>query len=428
VFEDLGSPLCLIDQKPDGESILYTFPIRHSPAWRDQQVPDAGSPSSIMMPCSLPLAISCPPRVGGFLHPHCYGVPGHINTCKKSQRPYYLVRHTFEGGGTVICRSWASAYYYGRATSHFSRGGPITMKSHLTDRDVLQAARLTTPTVVKRPIIIPYLREQLACLDMLDEDDLDGTVHDPVTISGQVTGHTVPRLFSYKVETLWQAPGDATGPHFQVPIAASLIVGVGLTLTCLLAGPPSNIPSGPGSDHPELRSAAPLWIPSTVDSLASSSGSLYSSSEERDRSKDCLKSLDIPPLPLATNELHQRFQNLPWQLSGQHWCHDQVHACNIMTTPPDTLVIQRFFDRPHAECHGSQERCRAMCRSEPPTRRSSRYQRSHPYQRGARLRALPRNRDLRGTLGVRALYTGKQMKLWEPTSNSLNNYRMSHLQ
>jgi hypothetical protein len=132
VFEDLGNPLCLIGRTSTSEGILFTFPLRHSPVWGEQNIPDVGSPLSIPRPCYLPLTLSRPPRVGGFLHPHCYGVPGHLDTCKWSLQPFYRVLHTFEGDGTLICSSWAAAHYRGRSASHFSRGGQITMKGFPT--------------------------------------------------------------------------------------------------------------------------------------------------------------------------------------------------------------------------------------------------------------------------------------------------------
>jgi hypothetical protein len=197
VFEDLGNPLCFVGRGINGDGILFTFPLRHSPAWRANNIKDGGDASQALFPCYLPLAISRPPRVGGFLHPHCYGVPGHINSCKRSNQPFYLVLHTFEGDGVVLCQSWASALYRGRAASHFSRGGQITMKDFPTEMAVLEAARLTTPTVVKVPELVPYIRSQLEHLEMVDDMDLQGVIHDPIVINNQPIGRTTPQLYSY---------------------------------------------------------------------------------------------------------------------------------------------------------------------------------------------------------------------------------------
>jgi hypothetical protein len=84
MFEDMGNPICIVGQQSNGEGTFFTFPVRHSPAWQEQNVRDAGDANQALAPCYLPLAISRPPRVGGFPHPHCNGVPGHIDTCKRS--------------------------------------------------------------------------------------------------------------------------------------------------------------------------------------------------------------------------------------------------------------------------------------------------------------------------------------------------------
>jgi hypothetical protein len=93
----------------------------------------------------------------------------------------------------------------------------------------------------------------------------------------------------------------------------------------------------------EPHERVPDVIPSTADSTNSGSHSNYSSAEERERSKDRLRSLSIPPLPLATKDLRQWVRNLPWQLSGQHWCHEDIHACDLLETCPETISLSQDF-------------------------------------------------------------------------------------
>jgi hypothetical protein len=275
--------------------------------------------------------------VGGFLHLHCYGVPGHLDTCKQSQKAYYLVLHTFEGDGTVVCQSYAAALYPGRAASHFSRGGQITMRGSPTEEAALASARLHTPSVIKHPALVPYIQDQLEYLEMVDDADINGTIHDPITIEGQHVGRHTPQLFSYNieshVETLWNAPSDDI-----MPISAEHIIQVDL-------GPHADSPPSVPRDIQETSLGLPRLTttrpPSTADSISSSSHSNYSTSEERERSKDRLKSIDLPPMPLATKDLHQWVQNLPWQLSGQHWCHEDIHACDLLETTTDTISLSR---------------------------------------------------------------------------------------
>jgi hypothetical protein len=335
VFEDMGNPLCFVGQQGSGEGVFFTFPLRHSPAWISQNVADGGDATQSLLPCYLPLTISRPPRIGGFLHPHCYGVPGHLDTCKRSQKAYYLVLHTFEGDSTIVCQSYAAALYRGRAASHFSRGGQITMRGFPTEEAALDSARLHTPSVVKYPALVPYIKEQLEHLEMVDDADINETIHDPATIKGQRVGRHTPRLFAYNVEphaeTLWKAPSN-------MPISADHIIQVELR-------PPKYSPPAVPREIqeqslgiPRLTTARPS---STADSISSSSHSNYPTSEERERSKDRLKSIDLPPMPLATKDLHQWVQNLPWQLYGQHWCHEDVHACDLLATTADTISLSR---------------------------------------------------------------------------------------
>jgi hypothetical protein len=315
VFEDLGNPLCLVGYQADGEGIFFTFtsPLRYSPAWTAQQVTDPGDATQLLFPCYLPLTISRPPRVGGFLHPHCYGVPGHIDTCKRSQKGVYLVLHTFEGDGTVICPSYAAALYRGRAASHFSHRGQITMKGFPTEEAVLLTAHLHTPTVSKHPKLVPYIQAQLEHLEMVDDADISGVLHDPVVIDGRHMSRTSPLLFSYdpdsQVETLWQVSSA-----LDDQITTSQIIQVELPEHLELADLlPDNVPVPRDIREPPKASPPVALFPrlSTTGSVSSASHSQYSTSEERERSKERLTSLDLPTMSLATKDLHQWVENLP---------------------------------------------------------------------------------------------------------------------
>jgi hypothetical protein len=49
----------------------------------------------------------------------------------------------------------------------------------------------------------------------------------------------------------------------------------------------------------------------------------------------------VPPLPITSKEAVAWSENLLWRLSGQHWCHDGVHACEILTTTPETTSLSQ---------------------------------------------------------------------------------------
>jgi hypothetical protein len=40
----------------------------------------------------------------------------------------------------------------------------------------------------------------------------------------------------------------------------------------------------------------------------------------------------VPPLPFSAQDIHLWVDNLPWLLSGEHWCHNGIHACEITET------------------------------------------------------------------------------------------------
>jgi hypothetical protein len=72
-----------------------------------------------------------------------------------------------------------------------------------------------------------------------------------------------------------------------------------------------------------------------------SSSATYSVAEERERSKDRLSRLDIPPLPHGNKEAIGWGEMLPWLLSGQFWCHEGVHACDIPVTTADNRTLSQ---------------------------------------------------------------------------------------
>jgi hypothetical protein len=134
---------------------------------------------------------------------------------------------------------------------------------------------------------------------------------------------------------VWQAPEEN-----DASIASNYIIAADVGSNSPAPVPESHMPhleirpgsvvvSAAGGRHPALDSLSGEWS--------------YSASEERERSKDRLKSLDIPPLPLAIKDLHQWVQNLPCLLSGQHWCCDQIHACDLTETTPEMISLSHNF-------------------------------------------------------------------------------------
>jgi hypothetical protein len=127
VFVDLGSPLCIIGTNA-GSTCLFTFPMATNRAWSHQRIPTPVTCLSALTLGDLHVQQSRGPRVGGFLHPYCYGVPGEFDTCESSRHAVYMPTSVFEEDGIIVASSWAAATYRGRAASWFGvKGGAVIM-------------------------------------------------------------------------------------------------------------------------------------------------------------------------------------------------------------------------------------------------------------------------------------------------------------
>jgi hypothetical protein len=125
IFEDFGNALTIVAQKPGTKAILLSFPVTTSQAWGLQGIYRNNVPWTLELldhleSCILPCFVSRGPRVGGFLHPACYGIPGDNDNTKGSCQAFYVPTTIFEGNGLVITTSHSAAYYRGRAASYFA--------------------------------------------------------------------------------------------------------------------------------------------------------------------------------------------------------------------------------------------------------------------------------------------------------------------
>jgi hypothetical protein len=105
--------------------------------------------------------------------------------------------------------------------------------------------------VVKIPALVPYIQGQLEYLEMIDDSDLQGIIHDPVTINGRSTGRKTPLLYTYnqesQAETLWEFPSDA-----DVPISVGHIIQVDLSDRPPMEYPTHRCLETFKNDHPGL--------------------------------------------------------------------------------------------------------------------------------------------------------------------------------
>jgi hypothetical protein len=108
--------------------LYFTFPAALSQEWTRQGIYAPGSSRPLQLldrlsPAFLPCFVSRGPRVGGFLHPTCYGVPGTNDTTKASRQPVYVPTTVLADDGLVLTESYAAAYYRGRTASYLAGGG-----------------------------------------------------------------------------------------------------------------------------------------------------------------------------------------------------------------------------------------------------------------------------------------------------------------
>jgi hypothetical protein len=216
------------------------------------------------------------PRVGGYLHSHYYGVPGDIDTCKQSRRDLYMPTSVFSQDGVVVCHSWAAAMYKGRAASYFStKGGAAVLRAFDTEPGLLAYARLSTPSIADRPAVVPYIRSQLQQHDILDENNLDGTFHNPIQYQGLEIGRATPMLFNYNRESQARTPWTLSpDPEIREDIQDPTDIITGREIAVAPSLPPIN-----SDDDSKI--------------LMTSSSATYSVTEERERSKDRLASPDL---------------------------------------------------------------------------------------------------------------------------------------
>jgi hypothetical protein len=86
--------------------------------------PRALTYSDHISPCYLPCLVSRGPRIGSFLHPSCYGVPGsHEGVNKKSHQEYYVPTSVFANDGMINTQVYDMAFARGHAASGVNGGG-----------------------------------------------------------------------------------------------------------------------------------------------------------------------------------------------------------------------------------------------------------------------------------------------------------------
>jgi hypothetical protein len=101
----------------------------------------------------------------------------------------------------------------------------IPMKAFSSEAALLAYARISSPAVVARPAIVPYIRLQLEGLDMLVEEDSPGTMYDSTKVKGEVMGKQPSQLYRYnresRADSIWTGPSTDGVFIPAIPILAS---------------------------------------------------------------------------------------------------------------------------------------------------------------------------------------------------------------
>jgi hypothetical protein len=332
-FEDFGNSLFIVAQKSGSEPILFTFPISSSEAWPRQGILQNGRArpltySDSLHPCYLPCLASRGPRIGSFLHPSCYGVSGeHDGINKKSHQAYYVPTSVFNHDGLIITQAYAQAFARGRNTASGTSGGGIGMnplKAFHTLTEAKSYLRSCTPHTVPIPALVPYIASQLDALDLLDDGDSGTSPLDPIRVGTQVRGQLAPMLFpadtgASHTQTVW-CPARPALPTTEISI-------------------PDDAPT-PVQQCP--HSPVPSAVTDSSDATTVTS-SLFSVTDERERSKDRMESIKtITALPTSGEALREWVLNLNWVLSGDVWCDAHgTHATDIVTTTSHTKSLSK---------------------------------------------------------------------------------------
>lgn len=226
LFEDFGNSLVILGQKHGTEPILFTFPVASNTAWPLQGIHRNGRArpleySDLLTPCYLHCTLSRGPRLGGFLHPSCYGIPGeHASVNKKSHQNYYVPTSVFQNDGLIITESYATAFFRGCAASGV--GNPLKAFHTLTEAKA--HLRRCAPQTVSLPALVPYISSQLEQFDLLDDGDGAPSPLDPITVAGQIRGRQTPMLYPATGDFQTQSPWDPTprySPLVSVPSSHS---------------------------------------------------------------------------------------------------------------------------------------------------------------------------------------------------------------
>jgi hypothetical protein len=256
--------------------------VAQSHAWSQQGIFTNGIIRPLQLidhlqPCYLPCFVSRSPRIGGFLHPSCYAVPGTNNTTKASRQAYYVPTTVFEGDGLIITLSHAAAYYRGRAASHLGQGGIANpVRAFPTQAAAKLFFQNSSPRAVTLPALVPYIRHQLEDLDILQEHDDGLAPSNPITVKGAKVGRTTLMLYPFNgdpyTRSQW-SPSPPEDPHIR---------------------PINDVPDLIQEDSVSTISTAPTTM---------TTHSIYSTTEERKRSKDRMTNLRISLLPTSGKPL-----------------------------------------------------------------------------------------------------------------------------
>ena len=211
IFESFHNNLVILGQCGLSPVYCFSFDLDQATAWAQQGLNMPLSRTACVSPAYITPYLYRGPRVGGFLHPIFYGVPGNHSqgNCASSGRVIYVPGNVFDDDGGIMINSYAGAYFCGRS----GQFGAIWSQGVCRKFDTIGQARRhlheCPPVSAPQPAIVPYLAHQLMGFDIFTAADKQGVLPDLMTGDDNLPyGRTTPMLYPYLGDKRTNIPWD----------------------------------------------------------------------------------------------------------------------------------------------------------------------------------------------------------------------------
>jgi hypothetical protein len=331
IFESFHNNLVILGQCGLSPVYCFSFDLDQATAWAQQGLNMPLSRTARVSPAYITPYLYRGPRVGGFLHPIFYGVPGNHSqgNCASSGGAIYVPGNVFDDDGGIMINSYAGAYFRGRS----GQFGAIRSQGVCRKFDTIGQARRhlheCPPVSAPQPAIVPYLAHQLMGFDVFTAADKQGVLPDLMTGDDNLPyGRTTPMLYPYLGDKHTNIPWD--------PFAMDTLGSEPEDLDDAAAAPAA--PDGTGMHTVPEDEASTATAPTAMSSVTDKTLSMKDEFTLRNyRMKNIAAS--VTAIPLDPLRVAPWLVNIKWVLGGDLWQHDGVHACDILVTTPHTKFL-----------------------------------------------------------------------------------------